>query len=215
MVEGIATMFNATRRSLFSYAVGSVITNLSINSFASERPKEIGANPNVIKGWMDAWIKKKPVGVLKISRFSDPIYFLLQPISWTPNATQQAAMNSVHVPTGFVTDFASIPQIFWSALKPDGIYAYAAVLHDYLYWHQQTSKEEADRVFDSCMEDFGVGSVTRGAMYEAVNIFGGWAWKENRMARMSGERRVLQKYPEDPLTSWEDWKTDPNHFGTE
>ena len=48
------------------------------------------------------------------------------------------------MPTGFVTDFASIPPIFYSVLRPDGEYAYAAVIHDYLYWTQTRPREDAD-----------------------------------------------------------------------
>ena len=39
----------------------------------------------------------------------------------------------VVVPEGFVTDFASIPRIFWSVAPPWGWYAEAAVVHDLLY----------------------------------------------------------------------------------
>ncbi len=39
----------------------------------------------------------------------------------------------IHVPAGFVTDLASVPRIFWTLLPPDGKYAKAAIIHDYLY----------------------------------------------------------------------------------
>jgi hypothetical protein len=39
----------------------------------------------------------------------------------------------VVVPEGFVTDFASIPRLFWSIAPPYGWYAEAAVVHDLLY----------------------------------------------------------------------------------
>jgi hypothetical protein len=39
----------------------------------------------------------------------------------------------VHVPAGFITDFASIPQIFWNIIPPTGFYGKAAVIHDFLY----------------------------------------------------------------------------------
>ena len=40
------------------------------------------------------------------------------------------------VPRGFVTDLASIPRPFWSWLPPDGPWAKAAVIHDFLYYTQ-------------------------------------------------------------------------------
>jgi len=38
----------------------------------------------------------------------------------------------ITVPVGFITDFASIPQIFWNILPPFGPYGKAAVIHDAL-----------------------------------------------------------------------------------
>ena len=61
------------------------------------------------------------------------IWYLKKPISWRPG-DGQSRYPPVVVPTGFVTDLASIPRVFWSVLRPDGEYAYAAVIHDYLYW---------------------------------------------------------------------------------
>jgi hypothetical protein len=78
-----------------------------------------------VENWMNEWmnISKAPGGVLKISRFREPIYFLIAPISWKPNPGQEK-YEAVNVPTGFVTDFASIPRVFYSVLRPDGEYAY-------------------------------------------------------------------------------------------
>jgi len=39
----------------------------------------------------------------------------------------------ITVPAGFDTDYASIPRIFWPIYPPDGEYAPAAILHDFLY----------------------------------------------------------------------------------
>ena len=67
--------------------------------------------------WMST--EKAVSGMLKMSRFREPIYFLTAPISWKQNPGPQR-YESVIVPKGFVTDFASIPRVFWSALRPDG-----------------------------------------------------------------------------------------------
>src|SRR5262249_6063867 len=97
--------------------------------------------------WMDRWIQegRAPVGGLYLGRFADPIYFLTQPITWKPNKGQEK-YHEVTVPTGFVTDLASIPSSFWSLLRPDGLYAYAAILHDYLYWFQTRPREQCDMI---------------------------------------------------------------------
>lgn len=39
----------------------------------------------------------------------------------------------IEVPAGFVTDFATVPRVFWILLPPDGKYARASSIHDYLY----------------------------------------------------------------------------------
>jgi hypothetical protein len=112
------------------------------------------------------------------------------------------------VPPGFVTDFASIPRAFWSFLPPDGEYAYAAILHDYLYWIQSRSREESDEILKFAMEDLKVGSITIGAIHSAVRIGGGGAWDSNKQAKTKGEKRLLKidKFPNDPTTRWEDFK---------
>src|SRR2546426_7470924 len=48
------------------------------------------------------------------------------------------------VPAGFVTDFASTPRAIWAVLPPSGRYQLAAIVHDFLYWDQSCSREQAD-----------------------------------------------------------------------
>ena len=53
---------------------------------------------------------------------------------------------SITVPAGFITDLASIPKaLHWWEGKTDASMA-PAILHDYLYWYQPCSKDEADAV---------------------------------------------------------------------
>lgn len=87
---------------------------------------------------------------------------------------------------GFVTDFASISRIFWSILRPDGVYAYAAVVHDYLYWTQMRSREESDTILKMAMEDFDVDRVTVSTIYEAVRLGGQTSWSENADKKAQG-----------------------------
>ena len=166
-----------------------------------------------IEAWMNEWmsVSKAVGGMLRVSRFREPIYFLTAPISWAPNPGQER-YEAVTVPTGFVTDFASIPQIFWSVLRPDGEYAYAAVVHDYLYWTQTRSREEADDILKMAMEDFEVGAVTAGTIYSAVRMGGQFAWDGNAEKKAEGEKRILTRFPQDPRTKWEDWKQRPGVF---
>jgi len=168
-----------------------------------------------VESWMNQLMtrEKKLGNPLRVSRFRDPIYFLLSPISWTPNLRDAGKYKDVEVPTGFVTDFASIPPIFFSVLRADGEYAYAAVVHDYLYWMQERPREEADEILRLAMQDLKVGSVKLTAIYEAVRRFGGNAWDENAKLKSQGEKRILVKFPDDPTVNWDDWKKKPGVFG--
>src|SRR5262249_25466477 len=111
----------------------------------------------------------------------------------------------------FVTDLASIPPIFYSMLRPDGDYPYAAV-NDYLYWTQQTSREDADEIFNLAMQDLKIDSKTRLAIYKAVRELGGRAWAGNAKLKANGEKRLLVKFPDDPRITWEEWKKLPGVF---
>lgn len=78
----------------------------------------------------------------------------------------------VRVPVGFITDFASIPRALWSIMPPDGKYAKAAVIHDYMYSNAIKTKKEADEIFFEAMGVLGVPVWQKWVMYEAVNFFG-------------------------------------------
>jgi hypothetical protein len=152
------------------------------------------------------------IGTLLLSRFVERIYFLMKPIAWKPGPKQDQSLPTVDVPTGFVTDFASVPRAFWSILPPDGEYTYAAILHDYLYWNQATDKATADLVLKGAMEDFGVSSADAILVYNGVKFGGQSAWDGNAALKASGEKRVLKKFPTDPTTRWADWKLRPDVF---
>lgn len=211
-----------TRRSALRWIVGTAASvacggavlkggGLSRVGYAQE-PDQPAPELSMEK-WMTDWmsVSKAPGGMLRISRFREPIYFLTAPISWTPNQVQER-YEAVTVPPGFVTDFASIPRVFWSILRPDGEYAYAAVVHDYLYWTQMRSREDADHILRMAMEDFDVGAAKVGAIYNAVRLGGEVAWNGNAKKKAQGEKRVLTRFPQDPRTRWEDWKQRPGVF---
>ncbi len=211
-----------TRRTLLRWAVGvAACLPIGTGIIPGWRLSETGhaEEPNPpdqavsIESWMNEWmsVSKAPGGILRVSRFREPIYFLTAPISWTPNPGQEA-YKAVTVPTGFVTDFASIPRVFWSALRPDGEYAYAAVVHDYLYWTQTRTREEADLILNMAMEDFHVGGVTAKLIYGAVRLAGKSAWNGNAEKKAQGEKRVLTRLPQDPRMTWDEWKQRPGVF---
>lgn len=90
----------------------------------------------------------------------------------------------VHVPVGFITDFASVPRGLWNLLPPTGPYGKAAVIHDWLYQNQViltracggirwADRAEADHILLEGMEVLGVGRWTRYTIYAGVRV-GGW-----------------------------------------
>jgi hypothetical protein len=84
----------------------------------------------------------------------------------------------IEVPSGFVTDLASIPRILWWALPPHGKYAKAAIIHDWMYVTAYKNKNYADKVFLEGMGVLGVPKWKRKMMYHAVRLFGKGKYKE-------------------------------------
>jgi hypothetical protein len=163
-----------------------------------------------VQNW--AASKRAVIGALNLFRFADPIYVTTKEITWTPNPPQAGSYKPVTVPSGFVTDFASIPRVFWSALRPDGDYAYAAVVHDYLYWMQPLARKTADETLRFAMQDFSVAPATVAVIYDAVRIGGESAWNDNAKLKARGEKRVLKRLPDDPTVRWTVWKLKPDVF---
>ena len=199
------------RRRLLSCATGTVLT---ANPWQSASARSLTKQE-----WLDvavAEVNTKGIeqDALRLGRFRDPIYFLLSPIEWRPGENDDPTLPHVTVPTGFVTDLASIPRVFWSLLRPDGDYVYAAIVHDFLYWTQTTSRAAADTVLKIGMRDFDVPLTAVTAIYQAVHLGGQSAWADNAKLKSRGERRVLTVFPDDPKTSWAQWKAQPRVFGS-
>lgn len=79
----------------------------------------------------------------------------------------------VVVPSGFETDFASIPQGFrWLVTGHDNTRK-PAVVHDFLCRAAQNSKErkQADKIFKEAMKEAGVPWWKRQLCYSAVRVF--------------------------------------------
>ena len=137
-------------------------------------------------------------------------YYINDVLSWMPAPGQ--TFSAVEVPSGFATDLASVPRLLWSAFPRTGRYAYAAIIHDYLYWYQPMKREEADQIFAHAMQDSKVPPATLATLFQTVNLAGQSAWDANKKAREKGEKRVLKMFPNDPLISWSDWIKKPDVF---
>lgn len=191
------------------------VMSAGITACAMTHSFAAASKPRTRDDWMKAWLNvtpKDPEGELIMFRFKDPIYVLNQPIAWKRNEGQSAALSRVDVPKGFVTDLASIPAIFWTLLRPDGEYAYPAIVHDFLYWMQTTTRAEADEIFRLGMQDFDVGKATVETIYRAVRAGGESAWSGNARLKAQGEKRILVRIPKDPRITWAEWKRTPGVF---
>jgi len=106
---------------------------------------------------------------------------------------------SIEVPRGFVTDFASVPRILWALIAPTGLHTRAAVIHDWLYErHPVIQREdhvgpmhrlEADEIFLEAMLELGVSRLRARIMYRAVRLFGQRRW---HMPRAIDPENILQ-----------------------
>ena len=103
---------------------------------------------------------------------------------------------TIDVPVGFLTDFASIPRPLWWLLPRWGKYGNAAVVHDFCYWMQQYSRRRADYIFLEAMRVLGVKKVAQIAIYVSVRLFGAFAWCRNRKQKKAGKNRIAQRSPQ-------------------
>jgi hypothetical protein len=202
-----------------SLAASAMFLEVEPGSFTQDQN---GKGGPTVEEWMNAWMNRplnsqSPIvrdeeGALFLGRFVEPMYFLTKSIKWKPNA-DQIGFSPVAVPVGFVTDLASIPRLFWSLLRPDGEYTFPAIVHDYLYWIQDTKRDTADMILKMGMQDFGIDKATINTIYNAVRLGGESSWSNNAALRKAGEKRILKSFPTDPRTRWKDWKKTPGVFG--
>lgn len=109
---------------------------------------------------------------------------------FTYHIDSKCSENFIRVPTGFITDFASVPRVFQSIIPAWGKYGKAAVIHDYLYqehcipvstWLYEVlpriTRKYADTIFYEAMLVSGTKHWKAKVMYWAVRLFGWFAWK--------------------------------------
>ena len=86
------------------------------------------------------------------------------------------------IPSGLLTDFASIPWFMqWFEQPASGKHNTASVVHDYLYKYGIGTREQADDLFLLLMKKDGVSWIKRHAMYYAVRLFGEKYWNGNNV----------------------------------
>ena len=98
----------------------------------------------------------------------------------------------INVLEGFVTDFTSVPRLFWIFIPRWGKYGNAAVIHDWLYWEQEKKdRKQADDILLEGMNVLNVSAWQKTAIYYAVRWFGWLAWFRNAAEKDNGFNRVI------------------------
>ena len=85
---------------------------------------------------------------------------------------------SVIVPSGFITDFASVPWYGKLFIDRTGPWNKAAALHDWLYTSRGLSRTISDALFLEAMTIHGVSKIRRHVMYLAVHLGGGKTYRK-------------------------------------
>ena len=93
-----------TRRNILealaSTAIASALPVLPTLAAHAAPKKKQTQTPSRAEAWMDRWMKGEKAlgGAMRVSRFRDPMYFLIAPISWTPNLNETGKYQAVEAP---------------------------------------------------------------------------------------------------------------------
>jgi hypothetical protein len=95
---------------------------------------------------------------------------LVEPLVWDDGERR------IEVPTGFVTDLASVPRLVRGVLNVNGKSRKPAVLHDYLYRTKLLKRKDADALFAKALKAEGVNALTRAIYWSGVRIGGSFSY---------------------------------------
>ena len=155
---------------------------------------------------------QQPIAPVDFRPFVDGRNWIVrQPLVYTIGVSK----DTITVPPGFVTDFASIPQVLHSLLRQNGLYLLPAVVHDYLYWTQSCSRDQADQILNLGMIENKVPGRQRLAIYGAVRAAGGFAWDANAKDRAAKLVRILplDRLDIGPNKLWPDYQRELSKAG--
>lgn len=83
------------------------------------------------------------------------------------------------IPKGYVTNFASVPRIFYLFIPPHGLTVNPSIVHDYLYEKDNNkTRKQCDDIWKQLMKEAGVKDWQIYSMYIFVRIFGSFNWKK-------------------------------------
>ncbi len=120
------------------------------------------------------------------------------------------------VPSGWETDYGSVPRVLWNFVPPLGDYSAAYVLHDFLYASETFDRAACDWLLLLALRDLGASWTTRNAVYCSVRAFGGFVWAKHeeaatrRMRRLALATRLQLASASNPYDLR--YNTDTNHY---
>ena len=112
--------------------------------------------------------------------------YLLSPLHYQPENGPL-----ITAPPGYITDFASVPRIFWTLFPPyDPYYGAPAIIHDFGYSTQgtflipnfQLSRAGVDHLFLGAMKIQDTEWWRREIIYRAMRLGGGFVWSKRSAA---------------------------------
>jgi hypothetical protein len=113
---------------------------------------------------------------LSVTPEGDRMWRLVEPLRY------RGAVDEWTIPTGYATDFASVPRVASWLIPTYGRWTRAAVVHDYLITHElpagRISSIDVDGVFRRILRELGVSTPRRWLMWAGVRwgaLFGGRA----------------------------------------
>lgn len=127
---------------------------------------------------MSSFTTPLKVEILDRTKAGRVLVRLLEPFSYDVGA--EGSGETITVPAGFESDFASIPRALWRLEPPLGRSGKAAVVHDALYATRglggRYTRQRADEIFLEALTVIGVHPIKRQLMFRAVRMFGGGGW---------------------------------------
>jgi len=122
---------------------------------------------------------------LDVRHLGEGLWMVLAPFTY--RLGHPAGAEFVHVPVGFVTDFASIPRPLWTFWpSPGGKYDKPSLIHDALYQRgyvesadgskRIVERSEADTIFRDAMKVTKTNGVSLRLIYCGVRLGGRAAW---------------------------------------
>ena len=113
------------------------------------------------------------LSTLQVAKLPGGQWRLLAPLRY------QSTVLGAHleVPTGFLTDLASVPRLPLAFLLAGDSAHEAAVIHDHLYQVRRCTRAQADAVLAEAMAVTGEPAWRRWLMWSAVRTGGWWAWR--------------------------------------